>query len=1016
MKPLKLTLQAFGPFATKEEIDFTRLGVSPLFLINGATGSGKSSILDAICYALYGETTGSERTGDQMRCDFAQSHLLTKVVFEFELSGKQYMIERSPDQEVPKQRGEGTTKRSHSASLVEVLHDSTQLLANKPKQVATEIQILVGLDVKQFRQVMVLPQGKFRELLTASSKERELIFGQLFQTHIYTSLERSLYEKAASIRKAKDEFDNQIKGALEVTQLDSEEDLARAVENIKPEIKAAEIHKKKCAQELELVRRQEQSAQQLKKQYQELKVTNSLHLEHQQKKPAFDAQRKQLILARKANEMKPLLSLRNQLSTELKELDARLATGTGKIADAKIQKQKAEADYQKALTDSGQLESLNKEKYVLDVSKGKLLELDKAKRQVERQEHELATARTAISACQKDLQLTSEKLLQSQQQYQLQEKQTQTLNEKQLLCEKLKVKLQGFEKYTQLSIEMQKLKANEAQLQPRLKQENAVVETQQRSVTELEFLWHSGQAAMLAKNLEKDTACPVCGGTKHPAPAVFDGQEVTNEQLKVAKEELAQCIQLRDKTQKDLSELTLHLDNFRTRADDLLSQLELSQAPDSEDILQSRNTVLQLEKEIKEILAIDLGWFKSMVDQLSAKEVVQKQNLDGLTQQQVKIENTLAQLSATASQIEKDNQTGFTTVSEVEQRIEMIVQKTVSIERHLEQNQQAKTQALESLAKLLAHFETLQQQRNEQCDKVNQQEELWLARLAASEFDDENQMIMCFCDDQEIDRIEHHIQSFDAEKIQLEEKLKWLQESLSDKPEPDLDSINDKVTVANQVYQSASEALSAKQSHFDNLNKVATRIAQLHSKNRELDEQYRVVGTLSDVANGKTGSKISLHRFVLGVLLDDVLIQASHRLRLMSKGRYDLRRKEVRSKGNASSGLDLIVEDAYSGKWRDVATLSGGESFMAALALALGLSDVVQSYSGGIHLDTLFIDEGFGSLDPESLDLAIQTLIELQQSGRTIGIISHVSELKEQMPQRIDVLSSRMGSSVRLVS
>ncbi|MDF4534478.1 SMC family ATPase, partial [Vibrio parahaemolyticus] len=190
----------------------------------------------------------------------------------------------------------------------------------------------------------------------------------------------------------------------------------------------------------------------------------------------------------------------------------------------------------------------------------------------------------------------------------------------------------------------------------------------------------------------------------------------------------------------------------------------------------------------------------------------------------------------------------------------------------------------------------------------------------------------------------------------------------------------------------------------------------LYQKNRALEAEYQVVGTLSGIANGKTGAKVSLHRFVLGVLLDDVLLQASQRLMKMSRGRYLLKRKEERAKGNVGSGLDLMVEDSYSGKWRDVATLSGGESFMAALSLALGLSDVVQSYSGGIRLDTLFIDEGFGSLDPESLDLAIQTLIDLQQGGRTIGIISHVSELKEQIGLRLDVLATRMGSTLRLIT
>ncbi|GAL32201.1 exonuclease SbcC [Vibrio maritimus] len=233
---------------------------------------------------------------------------------------------------------------------------------------------------------------------------------------------------------------------------------------------------------------------------------------------------------------------------------------------------------------------------------------------------------------------------------------------------------------------------------------------------------------------------------------------------------------------------------------------------------------------------------------------------------------------------------------------------------------------------------------------------------------------------------------------------------------PAIEQVTENKQQADATYQVVLKQYQKYQSQQSSLLQVRKRIETLRAQNEELDKQYQVVGTLSDVANGRTGNKISLHRFVLGVLLDDVLIQASQRLRLMSKGRYDLKRKESRSKGNAGSGLDLIVEDAYTGKWRDVATLSGGESFMAALSLALGLSDVVQSYSGGIRLDTLFIDEGFGSLDPESLDLAVQTLVELQQSGRTIGIISHVSELKEQMPLRLDVHASRVGSTVSLVN
>ncbi|MFN2410340.1 MAG: SbcC/MukB-like Walker B domain-containing protein, partial [Halomonas sp.] len=203
---------------------------------------------------------------------------------------------------------------------------------------------------------------------------------------------------------------------------------------------------------------------------------------------------------------------------------------------------------------------------------------------------------------------------------------------------------------------------------------------------------------------------------------------------------------------------------------------------------------------------------------------------------------------------------------------------------------------------------------------------------------------------------------------------------------------------------------------------LTTRVAQLdatrekldaaHAAQASLEAEYRVWGTLSEVANGRTGHRISLQRFVLGVLLDDVLIQASERLVHMSRGRYQLVRREDPSKGNRASGLELDVADTYTGKNRPVATLSGGESFMAALSLALGLSDVVQAYAGGIQLDTLFIDEGFGSLDQDALDQAIGMLSELQMGGRMIGIISHVSELKEQIPVRVDVRASRQGSSV----
>ncbi|MGK0501191.1 MAG: exonuclease SbcC [Oceanicoccus sp.] len=242
-----------------------------------------------------------------------------------------------------------------------------------------------------------------------------------------------------------------------------------------------------------------------------------------------------------------------------------------------------------------------------------------------------------------------------------------------------------------------------------------------------------------------------------------------------------------------------------------------------------------------------------------------------------------------------------------------------------------------------------------------------------------------------------------------------MQSDVEDKVKPDLDVIEGSLLAINAIYVQADAVWRKIEERNNQLKAVEKKLEQAHKKNAALEAKYKIIGTLSDVANGQTGNKISLQRFVLSVLLDDVLIQASQRLIQMSKGRYRLVRKEDRAKGNKASGLELEVDDGYSGKTRSVATLSGGESFLAALSLALGLSDVVQSYAGGIKLDTLFIDEGFGSLDPESLDLAVRTLIDLQASGRMIGIISHVSELKEQMALRVDVISDRAGSRIATV-
>ncbi|XCD18291.1 SMC family ATPase [Vibrio sp. CB1-14] len=1015
MKPLTLTLQAFGPFSGVEHIDFRTLGDSPLFLINGPTGSGKSSILDAICYALYGETTGSERTGDQMRCDYADAKLLTNITFEFELAGVRYQITRSPDQEVPKQRGEGMTKRSHTAQLINL--DNDELIANKPKPVATAIQELMGLDVKQFRQVMVIPQGKFRELLTASSKEREAIFGQLFQTQIYTTIERVLFERAAGIRKAKEEFDNQIKGALDVASVESESQLSQALtelapqlERVESELNQAESVRTKAQQELD-------NALELSKKFSAKAELEQAQLKHQQGSESIELVKAQLNAHKAAAAIQSEYDSQLRLTKESATLAERLKTGQGKIAAAKQNQLQAQAAYDEAKKASDNAEPLKQERFELNALVERLKQLDSKKVELQQANQNLSS----ISATQTTLADQIKAMTQQEESLHVAvvdaEKQKSQLSEFTLSLDLENKKQQALQAIAQIDAQLESKHKQRTELTGTITSKESVVSKARQTRTEAEIAWHSGQAALLAASLEQDAPCPVCGSVEHPNVATFSGEVVTLEQVNrlreietAAKDELTRHQQL-------FAELDSQIATLITRKQEWMDSLGVDHQQNLGQFAQDvQRTIADLSARIATLQALNIELLQTQYQQAVAKRVELSQQLEQTTTLVNEATNQIQQLSGVVGALESSNNTGYATAQAVLGRQQAIETELSQKASALEQAQQVLKQASETLAKFESHLDTLQKQFEELELACESASATWNVALDGSVFESKQAFLTAKLSSESAEQMAKQIEHYQHEGIRLSEQLNLLTAQLSEQSMPAIDQVTENKQQADVVYQAALKQYQTCQSQQNSLEQVRKRIETLRAQNEELDKQYQVVGTLSDVANGRTGNKISLHRFVLGVLLDDVLIQASQRLRLMSKGRYDLKRKESRTKGNAGSGLDLIVEDAYTGKWRDVATLSGGESFMAALSLALGLSDVVQSYSGGIRLDTLFIDEGFGSLDPESLDLAVQTLVELQQSGRTIGIISHVSELKEQMPLRLDVHASRVGSTVSLVN
>ncbi|WP_045367936.1 AAA family ATPase [Vibrio campbellii] len=1012
MKPIKLTMQAFGPFAQTETIEFDKLGTNPLFLINGPTGSGKTSILDAICFALYGETTGNERQGIQMRCDMAAPTLLTEVTLEFSLHGKSYRVIRSPEQEAPKARGEGMTVRKHTAALYEIT-DEEKLITSKTTQVKTEVTNIIGLNETQFRQVMVLPQGKFRELLLATSKEREEIFGQLFQTDIYKKIEYALKDKASAISKAKDEFDNQIRGALQVAGVSSEAELTEQREALSVQFETVQKQEQESLAQLNAVKTDLQKAEALSNEFKKREQAEIALKRHLEQSDAVSSRQLQLDNAKKASKVElPYVTLQNA-SKHTQELEQKVAKLSQDLTVANDAVKSKEGALQTAKEQAAQLPKLTEQQYQLEGMKGKLVE----KSELEKAINAGLTQKSEFEATLKKYIALKEKLTLEAQQGQKSLDQARvdvaSIGSVEAEIKQQQRLMQDLQKLTGLNQELAKLDALTPSKQASVDQAKARYVELQRSADTLELSWHNAQAAVLAQRLRSGEMCPVCGSVEHPQPAQFVGEEVTKEQVQRARNTEREGQVALNQLSNQLEQHNIAVGQYKQQIEQL--SVELGQNA-SMDLSALQASMQQLNERLQQLSSINLVQLEQSVNELNQRCVTGEGKINDLQNQMAANESTIKVNQEQLAKLSASLDAKYSSLEVLEQDIVAIQKQITELNTAFESAQNHLQQAVLAKTNIESQLTTNQQWLNEALERLNTAKTDWAQALQASAFEDEAQFLASKVDEAEMQVWQQEIDAFKQTQIKLEQTLADLSSELKDLALPDLEGLNVKLNSTQQSYVEARNQLDSTRSLFERLEKVRNDIATLHDKNTKLEDEYKVFGTLYDVASGKTGSRISLHRFVLGVLLDDVLIQASQRLSLMSKGRYILARKTEGFKGAAGRGLDLVVEDSYTGKTRDVATLSGGESFMAALALALGLSDVVQSYSGGIRLDTLFIDEGFGSLDPESLDLAIQTLVDLQQTGRMIGVISHVSELKEQMAQRIDVEPSRLGSTVSVKS
>lgn len=1013
MQPLQLTLSAFGPFPGTETIDFTQLGKNPLFLINGPTGAGKTTLLDAICYALYGKTTGDEREGAQMRSDLAAPTQKTSIIFEFMLGSVRYRIQRTPEQMRPKTRGEGETQQAAEAQLWEIIEDEPRLLvASKVTEATREIEARLGLSADQFRQVMVLPQGKFRQLLLADSRERELIFSQLFQTGIYKKLEEVLKEQALDIKRQSDQLNRQQDALLQEHQ---EEKLSGV--------------KARLAAQQETTREQAQRYQQAQSNHTQLTASlqqaQNLHTHHQQLTRLQEEKNNLQQQTMHINQQKQLLEgllAAGELQPRYQQLEVhnercRQLLQTTETAHVKWEEaRKAATDASSRLTELPQLESRLK---TLHNQQAELTTLQQTARQLQQAEADYQNA-------SQNHQQTLHTQTQQTQSYQQQQ---QTLAALHQSLESLRSQISAagnlaleINQYEQLATIKEKKDTKTTHLAATIRQQSTTeqqgmvlaqqADAAKEEVIKLEQQWHLGQAALLARQLSTQMPCPVCGSKEHPAPAVSAHAVPDQQAIEAARLHASQCnerLALERDNYRGLKQEIARLQSELTELNQQLDNVEQPEADITDHLARLRNQQTLLNQQHK---------------QLAEQEQAAKTQQQALEQSQQQLEQLQARLlstQASLSQAQTRHASLLAALPEAyrsykelaqaqadNQHQQDALQTRINTLREQQQAAQANLAACES-AHTTLNTSLLQLQKEQAQLQAGWDSALAHSRFARLEDFLQHRDLLSQKAELQNDIIHHQEQH-----VRVESAIAQQQALIAGAPCPDLGALTEQLDAQKQQMESIHTSWQQAQKTETLLDNLCRQLDNIQAQKSALDAEFSLAGTLSQVANGQTGSRISLQRFVLSVLLDDVLIAASHRLLQMSSGRYRLLRREDKNKGNRASGLELDVEDSYTGRVRAAATLSGGESFMAALSLALGLSDIVQSYAGGVRLDTLFIDEGFGSLDSEALELAIRTLVDLQQSGRTIGIISHVSELKEQISTRLDLISSEQGTRILL--
>ncbi|MDU4874016.1 MAG: SMC family ATPase, partial [Veillonella parvula] len=991
----------------------------------GPTGAGKTSILDAMVYALYGEPSGEVRKTDAIRSDFAEPHRMTRVDFSFAIGDAQYRVERLPKQMVAKKRGTGMREQNASATVYEMKDGEWKVIATSAAAIRDTIQQIIGFRKDQFLQVVLLPQGEFRKLLVASTSEREELLHTLFRTELYRKLQEAL--KAAYDEAKAGVEENLTKqtafiqsiphdGATPMLTIEHVRELlanrgrhreALAIDrdgavtvveqfnvlrNQWSLYNQAQQSLAEATSKLDLVKTRETERVNLSEKVQFL---NSLTPTHELYKQYIEKQAVLKALEQALSDAEE----RVKLATQHEAKCLKVYSGLEGQAESIQAKRTTLAQFQQQAEKFDELDVLKKKFSTLHSS---LEELDSKK-----SEDALVKQRDLVKILEADLDGLR--------------KQLQDNNKLLEDTPVIQGKLNDLHRYSELLEEISKVQKGIDDKGQTLVSLDETVQVAKVHLERLEHLMQEGRAFELVHLVVDNEPCPVCGSTDHPQLAAKPEIYPTKDEIEEARTARDVALQKQASEVGQQKTLVTRLDELTKQVDAQVSTLKLSIDGFSERNFVSvqqnllakmeRLTALRGKSELlSKTIADNEHKLKVARDKLATLELAHNELLKNLHDLEIRISSVQANIDALSKTLPTTN------IAAWQKRLESLDSDITVYDEQVKVGKTNLDAAREQLNAKRGRLETLSSQVKEETKNLN---------LMYKNYTQSLQTISLAEDDfVEALRDIKEIENYRTQLHTLDEAFNKAQAVYDAALKASETVVKPSDTVSDEIYATAVEHrdtlvgnLAAWDKETKHIEITLNSLEELETAMGEAREQVKFLSRLNDLANGgEQGFKnVTFERYVLGAILDEVVYAANLRLQKMSRSRYSLERSDYTGGGRGKQGLDLAVMDAFTGQSRPANTLSGGETFLASMALALGLADVIQSYAGGIHMDTMFIDEGFGTLDPDTLELAMETLVQLQSSGRLIGMISHVPELKSRIPAHLEVIRGDDGSTAKFV-